>query len=203
MQFLWENHREVIRDTMNTDMSLRSSKITALWFKLLPGFLGLFYSIPASGLFTEPRSYENVPAKFGIAISGLILGPVFVMLLAFYIKLAGSWLGGKGNWNPLRIVLAWAQTPHFAALLIGFAVLQGKMHASSHLAEGLWTATWYLFYILAAFATALMVIYYLVGVSEVLGISKLRSFFVILIAHFFMTLTVGACAAILISSGLS
>lgn len=192
MRFLWENHREIIRDCMNIDMSFRSRRLPSFLFKLIPMLTALIYTIPASELFTTPLAVggggvEGLGRRFGMAVSGVALGPAIAMLLAFFLKTAGRWLGGKGGWNQLRVVIAWAQIPHLLTWLLGFGIMYGRMNTYDF-SEKIFTVLWYLFYLVPLPATILTVVYSIVGVSEAHQLDLGRSFATIMIANFFLVI---------------
>ncbi len=127
-------------------------------------------------------------------VGGLFTGLIVLYLFSWLIKHTGRWLGGKAESFELRVVYAWSSVPSLLAIImiaIQLIVFGKDIFTSTMASLGASIFNQVLFWSTTVLETGLGVwsfIWFIVGVSEVHGVSKWRAFFSMLIAFLLLIL---------------
>lgn len=127
-------------------------------------------------------------------VGGLFTGLIFLFLFSWLIKHTGRWLGGKAESLELRVVYAWSSVPSLlgiSMLTIQLIIFGKDIFTSTMASLDASIFNQVIFWGTTFLETGLGVwsfIWFIVGVSEVHGVSKWRAFFSMLLAFLLLIL---------------
>ena len=176
---IWTKPRPTIRQVMQT---VSMGKL--MWILALTTFVGVIRAMLTSSQTEAESLFNGIGSFWGSLLMGVLLTPLGILmfwLLAWLIKVAGRWLGSKASTREVMYGLTW---PNVMTLVVNIGVLitvlsfQKVCHFLGmtwygEFSELMWALN-LVFFTVIGILTLWNIAVFIICMSEVMQISKLR-----------------------------